>query len=241
MGTTLKTIGTFVNTVTNTGYTVLTTDPYSTIHVTTGASNQTVTLPSASANSGRTLQIKKIDSGAGQVVVTPAAGTIDGLSTFPLAFQWQSVTVISDGSNWFLKEYPNKFYAHTNDDNSSGQAATGETSFFQIVVPYSGIYTVFNSFQIDTAATSNTEVTGTAIIKTGSATYTSAVYRNHGQSTTAYTNTTGRGFGTPNAQWTGALSAGDTVHMGITVVQNLGADASIHSQHFFTVSEVRRV
>lgn len=60
-----------------------------------------VTLPAASAVAGQTFWIKKVDASANAVTVT-AAGTdlIDGAATYPLAVQYQSVTVRSFGTGW---------------------------------------------------------------------------------------------------------------------------------------------
>lgn len=59
----------------------------------------TVTLPAvASIPLGRTFTIKNQNTGT--VTVAPAAGTIDGAANVTLA-QWASVTVLSNGANWF--------------------------------------------------------------------------------------------------------------------------------------------
>lgn len=69
--------------------------------VTTGASTIVATLPTAASLNTETIFIKKIDSGAGTVVLTPnGAETIDGLSTFTLSSQFQYVGVVSDGVAW---------------------------------------------------------------------------------------------------------------------------------------------
>ena len=61
-----------------------------------------VTLPTARIASGRTFQIKRI-SAAGTVTVTAAGtNTIDGAATFALTVQYQSVTVQSDGTEWWV-------------------------------------------------------------------------------------------------------------------------------------------
>lgn len=68
---------------------------------TTGASNITRTLPAPVANG--MISFKKVDSGAGHVVVTQhAAETIDGATTFSINTQYQSINLISDGTNWFV-------------------------------------------------------------------------------------------------------------------------------------------
>ncbi len=89
----------FLITKTNTDYTILDTDGYSTVLFSTGNTNRAATLPSAINNASRRLTIKKIDSGTGKVTVT---GTIDGLSNFVLADMNDTVTVESDGAAWYI-------------------------------------------------------------------------------------------------------------------------------------------
>lgn len=84
-------------------YTVLDTDGFSTIFVTTAGTNRTITLPLAANNAGRTLYIKKVDSGTGQVIVDGnGTETIDGNLTFTLFLQFDSVTVECDGTAWYV-------------------------------------------------------------------------------------------------------------------------------------------
>jgi hypothetical protein len=69
--------------------------------VTTAASTITRTLPAPAANV--IIGYKKIDSGAGTIVVTQhAAETIDGASTFTVSTQYASIQLISNGTNWFV-------------------------------------------------------------------------------------------------------------------------------------------
>lgn len=62
-----------------------------------------VNLPAASTVAGRKFNIKKIDASANAVTVD-ADGTdlIDGAGTYPLAAQWESITVQSDGADWYI-------------------------------------------------------------------------------------------------------------------------------------------
>lgn len=61
----------------------------------------TVTLPTAAGRTGQQFCIKNI--GTGTVTVgTTSSQTIDGSTTFSLTVQYQSITVESDGSNWFI-------------------------------------------------------------------------------------------------------------------------------------------
>lgn len=62
----------------------------------------TVTLPTATSNKNA-YSIKKTDSSANNVTAaTTSSQTIDGGSTAVLRVQYVSVTLISDGSNWFV-------------------------------------------------------------------------------------------------------------------------------------------
>lgn len=61
----------------------------------------TVTLPTAVGVAGQTYFIKKTDSSGNAVTVgTTSSQTIDGVTTYVLGAQYQSVSVVSDGSNW---------------------------------------------------------------------------------------------------------------------------------------------
>ena len=67
---------------------------------TAGSSNITLTLPSPT--SGKIFNIKKIDSGAGFVIISAPSGTIDGAASKTIASQYDSLTITSDGTNFFL-------------------------------------------------------------------------------------------------------------------------------------------
>ncbi len=57
-----------------------------------------VTLPAQSA--GRRVYVKK-GSGASAITILPASGTIDGAASYILSIAYESVELISDGTNWF--------------------------------------------------------------------------------------------------------------------------------------------
>lgn len=68
---------------------------------TAGAGGITVTLPAVA--SGKKIIIKKIDSGAGTVTIQRGgSSTIDGANTIQLYYQYEAVTLVSDGTNWFI-------------------------------------------------------------------------------------------------------------------------------------------
>jgi hypothetical protein len=61
----------------------------------------TVTLPTAVGRTGKTYEIKNI--GTGTVTVDGnGSQTIDGALTFVLDAQYEAITIISDGSNWWV-------------------------------------------------------------------------------------------------------------------------------------------
>jgi hypothetical protein len=59
----------------------------------------TLTLPTAV--NGLTITVKR-NSASYLVYLVPASGTIDGLTTVTLSSNYQSMTVVSDGTNWFI-------------------------------------------------------------------------------------------------------------------------------------------
>jgi len=90
-----------VVTWTNTVYSV--TNNNATILVNHPSAPFGVVLPSASTVVGQQYQIKKIDSSANAVTVsTTSSQTIDGNLTYSLATIYKSVTLQSDGSNYYI-------------------------------------------------------------------------------------------------------------------------------------------
>lgn len=90
-----------VSTKTGTDYTLQTSDDV--VLFSCGASNRTANLPTASGNGGKIFYIKKIDPGAGTVIIDGVSSeTIDGATTYTLVSQYQSVTIISNGSAWYI-------------------------------------------------------------------------------------------------------------------------------------------
>jgi hypothetical protein len=74
------------------------------ILMTTGATDKTITLPLAASNLDGIINIKKIDNGAGHVIIDGnGAETIDGESTQVMISQWTNITIQSDGTSWFIK------------------------------------------------------------------------------------------------------------------------------------------
>lgn len=69
--------------------------------VTTAASAITRTLYTPVGHAGEEVYLQKIDSGAGAVTITTAAGSIIGVTS--LATQFKYVTYLSNGTNWYVK------------------------------------------------------------------------------------------------------------------------------------------
>ena len=61
-----------------------------------------VTLYAAASNGGRTLVIKKTDSGNTVNILRAGSETIDGATSLALYHQNESITLMSDNSNWFI-------------------------------------------------------------------------------------------------------------------------------------------
>jgi len=70
--------------------------------VTTGATDKNITLPLA-ARANQQITIKKIDVGAGVVhILGNGAEIIDGINDQPLNSQYNAMTVVSNGTEWFI-------------------------------------------------------------------------------------------------------------------------------------------
>ena len=100
-----------VPTVTNTGSVnstpypssgVLSSNGIEEVYLITPAQNTVVNIPAASTvGSGFKYQIKNL-SGSYDLTITPASGTIDGPGSPVLNTQYQSITIISDGTNYHI-------------------------------------------------------------------------------------------------------------------------------------------
>lgn len=82
-----------------------------TVLVDCGAANKTITTPSndqcffvdaLGKTIGKVFTIKKIDASAFTVTILPDSGTLDGAANVVLTTQYQSVTIQTDGTNWFI-------------------------------------------------------------------------------------------------------------------------------------------
>jgi hypothetical protein len=62
----------------------------------------TVTVPDAAVALGQVVTVKKIDASGNAVTIASAGGTIDGVTTVALAARWNSRTLVSNGTNWYI-------------------------------------------------------------------------------------------------------------------------------------------
>lgn len=94
--------GTFTtSTQTSTTYTVSTSDTV--VFVDSTSNNVTVTLPAASGMTGYRFYIKRIDGSAHTVTIARSGSdTIDGQTSLSLDVQYMTVTVVSNGTAWFI-------------------------------------------------------------------------------------------------------------------------------------------
>lgn len=91
----------YLNVVTKSADYTATTSDYL-IVVTTGAANKTITLPPAATSAKLVLEVKKIDAGAGSVIIDGnGAETIDGFASLTIGGQYQAITVLCDGTGWY--------------------------------------------------------------------------------------------------------------------------------------------
>jgi hypothetical protein len=82
-------------------YTAAATD--NTILANTNTAAFTITLPDPANFAGRIYTIKKIAGGLDkELIISPAAGTIDGGSSYTIYNDWTYVTVQTDGTNWYI-------------------------------------------------------------------------------------------------------------------------------------------
>lgn len=70
--------------------------------VVTVSATATITLPTAVGITGRVYHIKSIGAAITVTIATTSSQTIDGSTTQTIAIQYDSISVVSDGSNWHI-------------------------------------------------------------------------------------------------------------------------------------------
>lgn len=61
-----------------------------------------ITLPSPGSSTGRTLNVKKIDSTENLVSIVVDSATIDGSGTYDIKYAMSAINVVCDGANYFV-------------------------------------------------------------------------------------------------------------------------------------------
>lgn len=99
-GITHSKLGKSVVTITNTGL-ALTQHACDIVLMSAASSNAAATLPAPTT--GATIVFKRTDSSANTCTITQnTSETIDGAASMQLYYQYESVTLVSDGTNWFV-------------------------------------------------------------------------------------------------------------------------------------------
>lgn len=70
--------------------------------VSTGGGNVTIGLPAAATCANMVLSFKKIAAANNMILDPNAAETIDGAATKTYSARWSWVTILSNGTNWFI-------------------------------------------------------------------------------------------------------------------------------------------
>ena len=107
-------------------YTVAAADVGAFIKCDASGGSFTITMPAAADQTdGFNVSIKKIDTSSNTVTINPnASETIEDQLTWVLTSPYESVTIVTDTSEWFIKNRTNWLY----DDNSNEVLKTGTTA-----------------------------------------------------------------------------------------------------------------
>ena len=87
--------------VTTTPYTA-STDTFIIVNDTTAGAEVTVNLPASSGLSGTVYTIKKIGTSYNVVIDGSGSETIDGALVATITLQYETISIVCDGSNWFV-------------------------------------------------------------------------------------------------------------------------------------------
>ena len=187
----------------------------------------TVDLPTASGNDGQVYRIKKIDSSTNAVTIDPnGSETIEGASTKVIYIQYESVDIVSDGTNWsILQENKVEVLATaTGDGNASYANATAEVVLFDtdevdthssydsttgiFTAPKDGTLSINAQSGFFTTWSDSESITLSLDIDTGGG-YTEIITDTY----QFYANTGGDRRGLPKLNWKVQVSQGDNVRI----------------------------
>jgi len=112
-------------------YTFTDTDGIEFLLVTTGATAMTMTLPTAKDNTGRTITIRKMDTGAGKITVDgEGSETIDGNLTVGIWYVNNFLTFLCTGTAWLIVGAPQPFMIPHALRASSWELSAGTAAAF---------------------------------------------------------------------------------------------------------------
>lgn len=153
-------------------YTILDTDTFYIANVTAGASDKTITLPTAADNSARVIKIMKVDGGAGSVIVDgEGAETINGTTTWEITEQYGYIEVQCDGTEWFVINKNNCCIYEVTNSTDYG-LTDAYTDIYSLAGLTPGAYKIYFGF---TGKTNDSTLNAT--IATAVDTEDSALYR----------------------------------------------------------------
>lgn len=73
------------------------------VNVTTSTTDKIITLPITSISDGTTFHVKKADTGIGWVIISVSGGgTIDGVASLSIQYQYSGYTLVKSGSNYLI-------------------------------------------------------------------------------------------------------------------------------------------
>ena len=142
--------------------TTISTDVNATQHIylaTTGASDKTITLDAAADRQDEMFTFKKVDSGAGALIIDgEGAETIDGQATIKIYKQNTSVSIISDGTSWYIIDVINNEFEESGFTNNTdwtdfnttfNHGLNADLDQIEVDIYLSSDGTAANSFKID--------------------------------------------------------------------------------------------
>lgn len=134
----------------------------------------TVTLPTASGNTGKTFTIKKIDSSSNIVTIaTTSSQTIDGVTTQKLFARYDTSIVQSDGSNWvIINRRIAKSQVRLNTSNGRGSTNTKIRRYLNVTDNYGTAITYADSATLGMSCTINEDGIYAITVGNGSQTNT---------------------------------------------------------------------
>jgi len=217
-------------------YTITDGDGIEVILMTAGATDKTVTLPTAADNTNRVIEVFMVDSGVGNTVIDGEdAETIDGLATVTLVTQYEGLRVRCDGTSWKITFWYNRNTARASATLSGVQSVSAGA--FEVVEFNSEIFDIYSEYTTSSPWTFTASEAGFYNIAVGAyfAAYADAKYieiyiRKNAVSVVTATNTTSSSasYQTNYISTILELAKNDTIdfraYNGDTVARNLAAN-----------------